>query len=86
MIVLIKLIVFLAQKLLYYQISAKITKKFNGPYFLGVSDMVIKPLSCLILMWTFQNSPNELQSISGSEKITLSCFHAVSFVYKYLLK
>ena len=50
MIVLIKLIVFLVQKLLYYQIPAKITKKFNGPYFLGVSDMVIKPLSCLILM------------------------------------
>ena len=61
-------------------------QEFNGPYFLGVSDMVIKPLSCLILMWTFQNWPNELQSVSGSEKITLSRFHAVSFVYKYLLK
>ena len=42
---------------------------FNGPDPLGVGDTGIKTLSCLILMSSFQNWPNELHSIRGSEKI-----------------
>ena len=42
MMVFIELIVFLTQKLLYYQITAIITKKFNGPYILGADGTAIK--------------------------------------------
>ena len=44
----------LVKKLLFYQVTVKITKKFNDPSFLDVSDMVIKLLSCLVLLTTFQ--------------------------------
>ena len=42
MMVFIELIVFLTQKLLYYQITTIITKKFHGPYILGAGDTAIK--------------------------------------------
>ena len=44
MMFLTKLIVFLVQKLLYYQKTAKITQKFNGTRFLNASDTAIKLL------------------------------------------
>ena len=69
--VLIKLIAFLAQKLLHYQTTAKIAKKFNGPYVFRY-QWFIKLLSCSILIRAFQNWPNELHRISGSENITFS--------------
>ena len=45
MIVLNNVIAFLVQKLLYYQITVKVTLKFNGCYFVGASDMAIKLLT-----------------------------------------
>ena len=44
MMFLTKLIVFLVQKLLYYQKTAKITQKFNDTRFLNASDTAIKLL------------------------------------------
>ena len=77
---------FLVQKLLYYQIAAKLSWKFNSPEFLGGSDTAIKLLSYLILMRTFENWRNEFLSISVCENITSSLFHAVISACKKQLK
>ena len=80
MIVLIKLIVFLVQKLYYITKQSQELPRHSTALKFYVS--VAKLLSCLILMRIFQNSPNELHLNSGSKKIASPNFHAVSFVCK----
>ena len=70
MIILIKLIVFLVQKLHRHRTVLNFC----------VSDTVIKLLSCLILLRIFQDSPKKYHINSGSEKAALPHFHAVSLL------
>ena len=81
MMVLIKLMAFLLQKLLYYQETAKIALDI-----LGGRDKNFKLLSYSILMRALQNEPKELYIIFCSKNIPSPPFHEVSFVSKYLLK
>ena len=51
-----------------YHVFMRAFFEIQGLLVFTCSDTGIKFLSCLILMRTFQNWPNELHSISGSEK------------------
>ena len=82
MIMLIKLIVVLVQKLYYITKYPQELPRHSTVLNFYVNDTVIKLLNCLILMRIFQNSPNKVHINSGSEKIVSPRFHAVSFVCK----
>ena len=89
MILFIKLIALLAQKLLYYQTTVKIPKNSTAN-FLDANNKDIKLLSCLILIRTFQNwlkvglSPSKKNCVIASLKPLKIMKNAFYFILKAL--
>ena len=68
-----------------YHVFMRAFFEIQGRLVFTCSDTGIKFLSCLILMRTFQNWPNELHSISGSEKTSLLDLVFMQFLLLVLL-